>query len=310
MKDTKKFSLEELDQHIKEVAGRLGLHFAPEIEDGLFEQLERACFSCSDALFEDKPTLFEDEAEESRQYPSELKKNVSFRKIDIDEEGKINVVGPEVQAHMAKVSRKRPKRQGLRELIESRRSEGSHMDCMMEMSSPSEIPGVRTMPADVEKKLKVLIRQLLDEGVTLMDIHNWLDRNVTLSRLLIQGHYQIFLEDFGHLEIKMSPLPKTIFFFYLKHPEGVAFTELQDHREELIEIYSRISHSDDRTEVEKRIDRLIDPFDNSISEKCSNAKAAFIREIDPSIAKYYSISGEPGRKKFIPIDRGLVEWDL
>ncbi|HUH33440.1 MAG TPA: hypothetical protein VLZ28_05765, partial [Daejeonella sp.] len=43
------------------------------------------------------------------------------------------------------------------------------------------------------------------------------------SRLLIDKHSKLFLTDFGNLEIKMSPLPKTLFLFYLRHPEGVAF---------------------------------------------------------------------------------------
>lgn len=56
------------------------------------------------------------------------------------------------------------------------------------------------------------------------------------------------------------------------------------------------------------INRLIDPFDNSINEKCAAVKKAFMMQIEDSIARNYYITGAQGEKKGISLDRRLVEW--
>ena len=107
----------------------------------------------------------------------------------------------------------------------------------------------------------------------------------------------------------MGPLPKTVFLFYLRHPEGVGFSYLQDYKEEIFEIYGKVCKNDNPDKMEESIGRLIDPFDNSICEKCAAVKKAFITSISDSIAHNYYISGEQGGPKFIKLDRSLVEWE-
>lgn len=328
MKD-KNNTPEELNQHIIDMAAGLGLHFAPEIEEGIFEAFTDACCMYSESSVDLFP---ESDAEESsdfsldeevasiasrdvdkRHKPAQAPGNLSFRKIELEDDGRTKVLGSDIPAAPVAHSRpilRKPRISRNRMVMESIAERQRLSSNPMAMESASAIHPFKKFPPEVEEKLNMLIKQLLDEGIGLMQIHNWLDSYVTLSRLVIKKRYRIVLEDFNRVEIKMAPLPKTIFLFYLRHPEGVAFTELQDYREELISIYSRLSHFDDRSKVEKSIDRLIDPFDNSISEKCSVAKAAFMLKVDPSIAQYYAISGEPGEKKYIPLDRDLVSWEI
>ncbi len=163
---------------------------------------------------------------------------------------------------------------------------------------------------ELEARLRMAIKDLMDAGVPLQIIHKWLDSMVSLSRLTITKQYRILLNDYGNLEIKMGPLPKTVFFFYLLHPEGMSFTDLQDHRDELVNIYSHVTNFDDPVKIEDSIDRLIDPLDNSISEKCSAVRTAFVHSLDPSVAQYYYVSGKQGDKKFIRLDRRLVKWEV
>jgi hypothetical protein len=107
----------------------------------------------------------------------------------------------------------------------------------------------------------------------------------------------------------MGPLPKTVFLFFLRHPEGIMFSHLQDYRDELSMIYGRVCTSDDPQKMEDSINRLTDPFDNSICEKCANVKKAFVVKIADNIASNYYISGSQGEKKGIPLDRSLVDWE-
>ena len=154
-----------------------------------------------------------------------------------------------------------------------------------------------------------MIKNLLLNGCPPEMILSWINQSVKLSRLKITKHFKIFLTDYDNEEIKMGPLPKTVFLFFLRHPEGIMFSHLQDYRDELSMIYGRVCTSDDPQKMEDSINRLTDPFDNSICEKCANVKKAFVVKIADNIASNYYISGSQGEKKGIPLDRSLVDWE-
>ena len=158
------------------------------------------------------------------------------------------------------------------------------------------------------KEAEEMIKGLLLKGCPTELILSWLNQNVKLSRLRITKQYKVLLVDYDK-EIKMGPLPKTVFLFFLRHPEGVMFSHLQDHKQELKEIYGRVCTNDDLEKMEQSISRLTDPFDNSICEKCAAVKKAFVMNVSDTVAKNYYINGSQGEKKSISLDRNLVEWE-
>ena len=158
------------------------------------------------------------------------------------------------------------------------------------------------------KEAEEMIKGLLLKGCPTELILSWLNQNVKLSRLRITRHYKILLVDYDK-EIKMGPLPKTVFLFFLRHPEGVMFSHLQDHKDELRDIYGRVCTNDDPERMQQSISRLTDPLDNSISEKCAAVKKAFVMNVSDTVAKNYYINGSQGEKKGISLDRNLVEWE-
>lgn len=158
------------------------------------------------------------------------------------------------------------------------------------------------------EEVRDAIKQLLLKGFSASIIRSWLDEDVKLSRLRITKQYKILLVDYDK-EIKMGPLPKTVFLFFLRHPEGVRFSYLQDHIKELKMIYERVCKNDDLAKMQESIERLINPFDNSICEKCAAIKKAFLLNISDEVAKNYYINGAQGEKKGISLDRNLVEWE-
>jgi hypothetical protein len=159
------------------------------------------------------------------------------------------------------------------------------------------------------KEAEAMIKHLLLNGCPPKMILSWINESIQLSRIRITKQYKIFLTDYDNEEIKMGPLPKTVFLFFLRHPEGVMFSHLQDYHEELRKIYGRVCKIDDPTQMEESINRLINPFDNSICEKCANVKKAFLVKIADNIASNYYISGNQGEKKGISLDRNLVQWE-
>ncbi len=132
-----------------------------------------------------------------------------------------------------------------------------------------------------------------------------------LSRLLIQWtskfDFDIILPDYGNMMVEMPRLPKALYYFFLQHPEGILFAELCNYRQELIQIYSRVSNLSDKAEIVKNIDRLVDPLDNSINVNCSRIKSAFVKLIDDSLAYNYYINGFRGKRKKIGLSPNLIE---
>lgn len=128
-----------------------------------------------------------------------------------------------------------------------------------------------------------------------------------LSPLRITKDYRILLPDYNTMEITMPTLSKVVYFFYLRHPEGLRFKELVDYREELLEIYFRVSNRREIEKMEQSIDELVDSTRNSINEKCSRIRAAFVTRFSDDLAKNYYITIGNGNAKRITLDRDLVK---
>ena len=108
----------------------------------------------------------------------------------------------------------------------------------------------------------------------------------------------------------MTPLPKAVFLLYLKHPEGIMFSYLPDFREELMDIYKKIKGPFfNESSAKKSIEDVTDPLSNSINEKCSRIREAFVSKFDEHLAKYYYIDGKRGEPKKIALPRMLVKWE-
>jgi hypothetical protein len=131
-------------------------------------------------------------------------------------------------------------------------------------------------------------------------------QNVALSKLIIDSHKRIFLPDFGKIEIKLTPLEKTLYLFYLRHPEGVGLSFLCDFKQELSEIYATLSNNSDLLEMKNRIDDMVNITTNSAAEKISKIKRVFVSMIGDGLAEKYYIHGANGEIKKIDLDRDLV----
>ena len=163
------------------------------------------------------------------------------------------------------------------------------------------------------EEIKIRMRQLKEMGVNEFMIKKLILTPPKLSRLHITADYRIMLTDYDK-EIKMTPLPKTVFFFFLRHPEGVIFKHLVDYKDELLEIYKNLTVSEDEQRIKDSIDSITDSTKNSINEKCSRIREAFIKEICEDLAENYFITqdhksdAEP-RLKLITLDRTMVSDD-
>ena len=132
---------------------------------------------------------------------------------------------------------------------------------------------------------ELLLHTLGDE--TINELRN-VKLNPSLSKIEITADYKLLLSDYGK-DVKMTPLQKTLYIFYLRHPEGVAFKMLSAYYDELLAIYKVLSNREDLQKQQHSIRRLVDATDNAINEKCSRIKEAFLKVTDDFIAQNYYI---------------------
>lgn len=146
-------------------------------------------------------------------------------------------------------------------------------------------------------------------GVTIEDVQVLLGYKVKLSRLRITPAGKLFLTDFDNQEVKMDDLTKALYFFYLRHPEGARLKDLQDHADEILHLYSRITGRDDPDKIRESVRNLLDPFGNGINVSMSRIKKAFKDIVGDRIARFYYITGPSGEVRHIGLDRDLVIWE-
>ena len=138
-----------------------------------------------------------------------------------------------------------------------------------------------------------------------------------LSRLVITEDYRFVLADYNNREVELQPVHKAVYLLFLNHPEGIEFKRLADYREELLGLYMKTARWMDKEKIEESVDKLVNPLDNAINEKCSRIKKVFLDLMDEYRASYYIISGHTQkhiagrvwyeRLKVITLPRELVE---
>ena len=115
-----------------------------------------------------------------------------------------------------------------------------------------------------------------------------------LSRLRITKDYRFILTDYNR-EVELQPVHKAVYMLFLAHPNGIEFKKLAEHRNELLRYYMATANSMDKQKIEESVDRLVNPLDNAINEKCSRIKKVFLEITDPYTASYYIVSNHTHR---------------
>ena len=165
---------------------------------------------------------------------------------------------------------------------------------------------VRQLMAEVKDRVAELRQRGIDEAT----IGQVCSKVSQPSRLVVSAHYRLFLPEYSQTEVKMAPLPKTIFFLYLKHPEGIAFKNLSAHRKELMHIYEVLSPRISVHDYQRSISDVTNPGKNSINEKCARIREAFASVVGDALANCYCVTGKRGLAKSIVLPRNLVEWEV
>jgi hypothetical protein len=129
-----------------------------------------------------------------------------------------------------------------------------------------------------------------------------------LSPLIIRSNGKILLRDYGK-EIDLTPLQKTVFIFFILKEDGILFKDLPNYKNDLLTIYSKVSNRSSLDLINNSINELANPYSNSMSEKCSRIKEAFLKCMDDRLAMHYYVLGNRNEPKRILLNRKLVVFE-
>ena len=177
--------------------------------------------------------------------------------------------------------------------------------------------GSKPFPLDEESEAEFLMRELADMneetlrgiGLSEKSIKFILSMKVKPSRMHITRHAKIILVDYDNLEIKLDDKTKALYFLFLRHPEGIAIKALQEHYNELLDLYQSISGRDDSEGMQNTIKNLVAPYNNDANISLSRIKRAFGESFCNNVAENYYVSGLRGEPRKVTLDRGLVTWE-
>lgn len=113
----------------------------------------------------------------------------------------------------------------------------------------------------------------------------------------------------GGIELSLQPLLKTIFIFFLRHPEGIYLKDRADYADEISAIYAVISPETSENVRRRRMERLLSPLDNSFSEKLTNLNKKLEDILGKKQSPIYKVQGANGHPRIIPLDTIHIQWE-
>lgn len=189
-------------------------------------------------------------------------------------------------------------------------------DAVCEQQAPAIVEYRNEVEYEIHDERELMMREIRERidklrelGVDELVLRKLLEREDTLSRLIVTPDYRILLPDYHDMEIEMTPLPKAVYLLFLRHEEGIAFKFLSDYEAELKDIYLRLTDRVQNDVIDKSIQAICDPTQNAINEKCARIREAFVTKFDERLAQHYFVTGRRGEPKRIALQRSLVTWN-
>lgn len=111
-----------------------------------------------------------------------------------------------------------------------------------------------------------------------------------------------------NLEIRLKPMEKTLYFFYLKQKDGILFKDMIDYESELLRIYGKVSTSDDLVEQQNRIKSLVSPLENSFNIQKARINKTITDLLGEEMSTFYKIDGTAGNPFKINLSKDLIQF--
>lgn len=145
-----------------------------------------------------------------------------------------------------------------------------------------------------------ILKDLLDKQTEKIDFNS-------ISKIQIDKQNKILLPYFKK-EIELSHLTKSVYFLFLKHPEGINLKELENFKKELLTIYISVSNQLDHDKMVKSIDDVVNLETKAIYTHLSRIKSAFFKIMDATHANHYIISGNGEENRKVLFNTNAIDW--
>jgi hypothetical protein len=162
-----------------------------------------------------------------------------------------------------------------------------------------------------EKKIEEIKKEIgfrIDTGIGKVIWERIIYGEAKPSRLIVTTNNKILLPDYDK-EIELTPILKAFYFLYLKHPEGIEFNLLPDHKDELLELYKRIKSSFFSRKAIGSIEKIMDYESNYRNETRSKINAIIRGQLDERFAAFYYIAGKKGDSFKISLPQHMITWE-
>lgn len=128
-----------------------------------------------------------------------------------------------------------------------------------------------------------------------------------LSPLQIDNDLRLRLSLYHNAEIRLHPLSKALYILFLLHPKGIELRNIDQHRDELEQIYDIVMPGRDIDASQDIIDNVMNPLSGTLLQNLSRIKRFFKTVImDDELAANYYITGRRGEAYQITLPRNLV----
>ena len=124
--------------------------------------------------------------------------------------------------------------------------------------------------------------------------------------LIVDQKGKILIPEYN-LEIKLTPLFKTLYIFYLSKPEGVTVSQLSEYKHDLLSIYKKLRPSVSNEDAELRINNLSHPLGDGFNPPRSHINRTITELLKEPLADFYRISGTAGNPYKVRLPRNLVD---
>ena len=143
--------------------------------------------------------------------------------------------------------------------------------------------------ASIVAQIKTLLKQLKTKGATDKEIDSLLTEEDKPGRAYIDSRGMLVLPDAGGVQIKLTPMERTLYILFLRYPDGINADELWRYWDELCDIYGSQTVYDDIDLIEDAVEGICDEEKVTWYTNVSRIKKKISDKIGKRTAEQYII---------------------
>ena len=146
--------------------------------------------------------------------------------------------------------------------------------------------------ASIVAQIKTLLKQLRTKGATDKEIDTLLTEEEKPGRAYIDSKGMLVLPDAGGVQIKLTPMERTLYILFLRYPDGINADELWRYWDELCDIYGSQMVYDDKDLIEDAVEGICDEEKVTWYTNVSRIKRKITDKLGKRAAEQYIIKRE------------------